>query len=93
AQDGTDRELTVELWGTGAPENAVPADHLLTTTVTVPSGGPHWVTARLGHRPDTPRNAVLIVRACADTALVLLPERTDGVLALRRKAEGDAAVD
>lgn len=93
APDGTDRELTVELWGTGTPENAVPADHLLTTTVTVPSGGPHWVTARLGHRPDTPRNAVLIVRACADTALVLLPVRTDGVLALRRKAEGDAAVD
>ncbi|WP_327179364.1 FAD-dependent oxidoreductase [Streptomyces sp. NBC_01335] len=93
APDGRDRELTVELWGTGNPENAVPADPLLTTTVTVPSGGPHWVTARLDHRPDTPRNAILIVRACPDTALVLLPERTDGVLALRRKAEGDAAVD
>ncbi|MFD6534380.1 FAD-dependent oxidoreductase [Streptomyces sp. NPDC060184] len=93
APDGHDRELTVELWGTGNPENAVPADRLLTTTVTVPSDGPHWVTARLGHRPETPRNAILIVRACPDTALVLLPERTDGVLALRRKAEGDAAVD
>lgn len=54
APDGRDRELTVELWGTGNPENAVPADPLLTTTVTVPSGGPHWVTARLDHRPDTP---------------------------------------
>ncbi|GAA2375290.1 FAD-dependent oxidoreductase [Streptomyces cuspidosporus] len=87
------RELTVELWGTGRPENAVPVDHLSTTTVTVPPGGPHWVTARLEHRPDTPGNAVLIVRACPEAALVLLPERVDGVLALRRKADGDAAVD
>ncbi|MFB7595177.1 FAD-dependent oxidoreductase [Streptomyces sp. NPDC056160] len=87
------RDLTVELWGTGRPENAVPVDHLSTTTVTVPPGGPHWVTARLDHRPDTPGNAVLIVRACPETALVLLPERVDGVLALRRKADGDAAVD
>ncbi|MFD6426793.1 FAD-dependent oxidoreductase [Streptomyces sp. NPDC060198] len=93
APDGGSRELTVELWGTGTPENAVPADHLLTTAVAVPPGGPHWVTARLDHHPDTPRNAIVVVRACEDAALVLLPERTDGVLALRRKAEGDAAVD
>ncbi|MGY5000746.1 FAD-dependent oxidoreductase [Streptomyces griseus] len=93
APDGTSRELTVELWGTGRAENAVPADHLLTTAVAVPPGGPHWVTVRLDHRPETSGNAILLVRACADTALTLLPERTDGVLALRRKAEGDAAVD
>ena len=93
APDGRPRDLTVELWSTGRPENAVPADRLLTVTVTVPPGGPHWVTARLDHRPDTLRNAIVIVRACAGTALVLLPERTDGVLALRRKAEGDAGVD
>ncbi|WP_405189681.1 FAD-dependent oxidoreductase [Streptomyces anulatus] len=93
APDGRSRELTVELWSTGHPENAVPVDHLLTTTVTVPPDGPHWVTARLDHHPDTPRNAILVVRARTDTALVLLPERTDGVLALRRKVEGDAAVD
>ncbi|MFH9475376.1 FAD-dependent oxidoreductase [Streptomyces anulatus] len=93
APDGRPRELTVELWSTGHPENAVPVDQLLTTAVTVPPDGPHWVTARLDHHPDTPRNAILVVRACADTALVLLPERTDGVLALRRKVEGDAAVD
>ncbi|OWA26135.1 MULTISPECIES: FAD-dependent oxidoreductase [Streptomyces] len=93
APDGRSRELTVELWSTGHPENAVPVDHLLTTTVTVPPEGPHWVTARLDHHPDTPGNAILVVRACTDTALVLLPVRTDGVLALRRKVEGDAAVD
>lgn len=86
-------ELTVELWSTGRPENAVPVDHLLTTTVTVPADGPHWVTARLGHRPDAPENVVLIVRACPGAALVLVPERTDGVLALRSRAEGDEAVD
>ncbi|MER6501968.1 FAD-dependent oxidoreductase [Streptomyces sp. NPDC001455] len=86
-------ELAVELWSTGRPENAVPVDHLLTTTVTVPADGPHWVTARLDHRPDAPENVVLIVRACPGAALVLVPERTDGVLALRSRADGDAAVD
>lgn len=33
------------------------------------------------------------MRACPGAALVLVPERTDGVLALRSRAEGDAAVD
>ncbi|MEU9356667.1 FAD-dependent oxidoreductase [Streptomyces sp. NPDC048301] len=93
APDEAARELIVELWSTERAENGVPADRLLSTTVTVPPGGPHWVTARLGHHPETPRNVIVIVRACADTALVLLPERTDGVLALRRKAEGDTGVD
>ncbi|WP_338701455.1 FAD-dependent oxidoreductase [Streptomyces sp. Q6] len=93
ADDGRPRQLTVELWGTGLPENGVPVDHLTTTTVTVAPGGPHWVTARLDHRPQAPENVVLIVRSCPGTALVLVPERTDGVLALRRRVEGDAAVD
>ncbi|CAL9362486.1 FAD-dependent oxidoreductase [Streptomyces sp. enrichment culture] len=93
AEDGRPRELTVELWGTGLPENGVPVDHLTTTTVTAAPGGPHWVTARLDHHPQAPENVVLIVRACPGAALVRLPARTDGVLALRRRAEGDAAVD
>lgn len=86
-------ELTVELWDTGRPENAVPLGHLTTTTVAVPPGGPHWVTARFGHRPPSAHNVVVIVRARPGAALVLVPHRTDGVLALRRRAEGDAAVD
>ncbi|MGW2476452.1 FAD-dependent oxidoreductase [Streptomyces sp. NPDC001665] len=86
-------ELTVELWDTGRPENGVPLGHLMTTTVTVPPGGPHWVSAYFGHRPPTAHNVVVIVRAHPAAALVLVPHRTDGVLALRRRAEGDAAVD
>ncbi|MEV0095003.1 FAD-dependent oxidoreductase [Streptomyces sp. NPDC050738] len=93
APDGQPGELVVELWGTGRPENAVPVDHLTTTTVPVPPGGPHWVTARLDHHPQEPGHAVLVVRACPGASLVLVPERTDGVLAFRRRAEGDAAVD
>ncbi|MFF3171046.1 FAD-dependent oxidoreductase [Streptomyces sp. NPDC057900] len=91
--DSAPAELTVELWDTGRPENAVPQGHLTTTTVAVPPGGPHWVTARFGHRPPAAHNAVVIVRALPGAALVLVPHRTDGVLALRRRAEGDAAVD
>ncbi|EFG64371.1 tat (twin-arginine translocation) pathway signal sequence [Streptomyces sp. SPB074] len=90
---GPARELTVELWGTGRPENAVPATHLATTTVRVPPGGPHWVTAALPHHPAAPENVVVLVRACPGLALTLLGERTDGVLALRRRAEGDPAVN
>ncbi|WP_260256056.1 FAD-dependent oxidoreductase [Streptomyces sp. 840.1] len=90
---GAPAELTVELWDTGRPENGVPLGHLMTTGVTVPPGGPHWVTARFGHRPPAAHNVVVIVRAHPGAALVLVPRRTDGVLALRRRAEGDAAVD
>ncbi|MET8473762.1 FAD-dependent oxidoreductase [Streptomyces sp. NPDC006422] len=87
-------ELTVELWSTRLPENGVPLDHLATTTVTVPADdAPSWVTARFDHRPSTPENVVVLVRRSPGVALHLLPWRTDGVLALQRKAEGDAAVD
>ncbi|WP_335972688.1 FAD-dependent oxidoreductase [Streptomyces sp. CA2R106] len=86
-------ELTVELWGTGLPENGVPADHLATATVPVPPGGPHWVRARFGHRPERPQNVVVVVRARPGTALHLWDGRVDGALSLRRRAEGDAAVD
>ncbi|GGQ41500.1 hypothetical protein ACFFKE_34455 [Streptomyces mutabilis] len=86
-------DLTVELWGTGLPENAVPVERLLTTTVRVPAGGPHWVTARLGHRPAAPENVIVVVRAATGVALRLTDERVPGVLALRRKADGDAAVE
>ncbi|BBA95642.1 putative pyridine nucleotide-disulphide oxidoreductase [Actinacidiphila reveromycinica] len=86
-------ELTVELWGTGLPENGVPADHLATVTVPVPPGGPHWVRARFDHRPARPHNVVVVVRARRDTDLYLGDGRVDGVLSLRRRAEGDAAVD
>lgn len=91
--ESTPADLTVELWDTGRPENAVPLGHLATATVVVPPGGPHWVTARFGHRPPAAHNVVVIVRARPGAALVLVPHRTDGVLALRRRAEGDAAVD
>ncbi|MFF4768762.1 FAD-dependent oxidoreductase [Streptomyces sp. NPDC001255] len=93
AVSGPTRDLTIELWGTGRPENAVPATHLATTTAAVPPDGPHWVTAALPHRPAAPENVVVVVRACPGVALTLLRTRTDGVLALRRRAEGDPAVD
>ncbi|MBT2411516.1 FAD-dependent oxidoreductase [Streptomyces sp. ISL-12] len=86
-------DLTVELWGTGLPENAVPVERLLTTTVRVPAGGPDWVTARLGHRPAAPENVIVVVRAAPGVALRLTDERVPGVLALRRRADGDPAVD
>ncbi|NYI03914.1 FAD-dependent oxidoreductase [Allostreptomyces psammosilenae] len=86
-------ELTVELWDTGLPENGVPVNHLLTRTAPVPPGGRHWVRVRLDHHPEHPGNAVLIVRAHRGVALALADVRRAGVLALRHRAPGDAAVD
>ncbi|MEE4488639.1 pyridine nucleotide-disulfide oxidoreductase, partial [Streptomyces sp. BE230] len=66
---------------------------LLSTSVTVPGGGPHWFTARLRHRPDSPEFVVLFVRACQGAALDVVHVRTDGVLAMCSRAEVDVAVD
>ena len=53
--------LTVEPWGTGRPENAVPVDHLATATVHVAAPGPHRATVRFGYRPPYPCNADVIL--------------------------------
>ncbi|MEU8825223.1 FAD-dependent oxidoreductase [Streptomyces sp. NPDC048636] len=88
-----DTELTVELWGTRLPENAVPLVPLHTVRVTVPAGGPGWVTAPLRYAPDTPENVVVLVRADPRASLHLIPVGTEGVLALRRRGAGDPGVD
>ncbi|RII15792.1 tricarballylate dehydrogenase [Streptomyces sp. YIM 130001] len=93
APEGGRREVAVELWSTGRAENAVPAEQLATTVLRVPAAGPHWVTAHFDHRPARPENVIVVVRSCPGAALTLVPERTDGVLALRSRAAGDAAVD
>ncbi|WP_328460511.1 FAD-dependent oxidoreductase [Streptomyces sp. NBC_00448] len=85
--------LTVELWGTGLPENGVPVDRIAATTVPVGPGDPHWATAVFAYRPEHPGNVVVIVRACPDAELHLWDGRVDGVLSLRRRAEGDPGVD
>jgi hypothetical protein len=86
-------DLTVELWDTGLPENGVPVNHLATHTLQVPPGDPQWSKVPLAHHPERPGNVVLIVRAHRDVALALADIRRSGVLALRRKADGDAAID
>ncbi|WP_411120364.1 FAD-dependent oxidoreductase [Streptomyces sp. 058-1L] len=88
-----DTELTVELWGTRLPENAVPLDPLRTARIAVPAGGPRWVTAPVEYTPGTPRNVVVIVRANLDASLHLVPGGTEGVLALRSRRDEDPGVD
>jgi hypothetical protein len=88
-----DTELTVELWSTRLPENAVPLDALGTVQVPVTAGGPTWVTAALRHTPDVPENVVVIVRANPHASWHLVPTGTEGVLALRSRAAGDPGVD
>ncbi|MFK0229956.1 FAD-dependent oxidoreductase [Streptomyces sp. NPDC090303] len=88
-----DTELTVELWSTRLPENAVPLDLLSTVRVPVASGGPAWVTAALHHAPEVPENVVVVVRSDPYASLHLVPTGTPGVLALRSRVDGDPGVD
>lgn len=77
--------LTVELWSTGLPENAVPVERLDRVTVAVPGGDPSWVTARFDHQrrdPAVPEQVVVVVRAEPRVRLRLVPHRSDGALML-----------
>lgn len=84
--------LHVELWTTGKPQNAVPVDRVIEVDVEV-TAGDTAAFAPLEWRPESPGNAVVIVRANAGVSLVLTDDRPYGVLAMGAKRAGDAAFD
>ncbi|SDQ21898.1 FAD dependent oxidoreductase [Curtobacterium sp. UNCCL20] len=85
-------EVTVELWTTGKPQNAVPIDRVSTHRAAVPAGLGEAVVD-LAFRPDVPGNAVVVVRRTAGVRLVLTDGHPYGVLALRARAADDAQFD
>jgi hypothetical protein len=93
ADASADTTVTVELWGTGKPQNYAPIVPLDTRTVAVTAGRGIPITARFDWSPDDPQNAVVVVRANPDIALHLAEERPYGVLALTAKHASDESLD
>jgi FAD-dependent oxidoreductase family protein len=85
--------LSVELWGTGRPQNAVPIDLIARRQVEVVEKDDQDVEVRFDWRPTEPCNAVVVVRADDAVRLHLTDERPYGVLAMAAKKAGDAAYD
>ncbi|SKC37696.1 FAD-dependent oxidoreductase [Okibacterium fritillariae] len=93
ADASADTTVTVELWGTGKPQNYAPIVPLDTRTVAVTAGRSIPIAARFDWLPDDPQNAVVVVRANPDIALHLAKERPYGVLALTAKHASDESLD
>ncbi|WP_445996936.1 FAD-dependent oxidoreductase [Okibacterium fritillariae] len=93
ADASADTTVTVELWGTGKPQNYAPIVPLDTRTVAVTAGRSIPIAARFDWLPDDPQNAVVVVRANPDIALHLAEERPYGVLALTAKHASDESLD
>ncbi|WP_274653642.1 FAD-dependent oxidoreductase [Paenibacillus humicola] len=72
--------LRVELWDTGRGENCVPHALQAEAATHVAKGAGQWVRLDLRWRPDTPRNAFLIVKAGEGLSLHLSAEPQTGVL-------------
>lgn len=89
-----DAEVTAELWDTGRGENYVPHTLRATATARVEGGGEaRWTHFDLHWRPETPRNAFLIVRGSAAVRLYRSEESLSGVLAFERGGEARVSQD
>jgi len=63
---------TVELWSTDAGENHIPVRFIASRDVDLPAGR-SWLEADFDHRPDTPEDAVVLVRRSTGLAIVVDP--------------------
>ncbi|MFI6318104.1 FAD-dependent oxidoreductase [Nonomuraea sp. NPDC050556] len=79
-----DTTLTVELHDPVLGQNYVPRELVSTHEVTVTGGEKQWIDLAIDWRPDTPRNAFLIVKANRDVSLHVADQPTPGVLCLTR---------
>ncbi|MFB7798153.1 FAD-dependent oxidoreductase [Isoptericola sp. NPDC056134] len=84
-----DTTLSVEVFSTGKPQNVVPAHLETKTDVVVPAGDERWVTAHVPFAPDTPQNAVVVLRANPDVAVRLTSPLPAGVLTLVHRVDND----
>lgn len=82
-------ELTVEVWSTGKPQNVVPARLERSTTIVVPAGGPAWVRASTPFAPESPQNAIVVLRAAPAVSVHLTAPLPPGSLTLVHRADND----
>ena len=85
-------EVTIEVWTTGKPQNAVPIDRVSTHVASVAAGASE-TEVDLAFHPDEPCNAVVVVRRAPGVSLVLTDGHPYGVLALRARSADDEQFD
>ena len=84
-----DVDLAVEVWSTGLAQNVVPERLEHAVTVTVAAGEARWVHAPVRWEPETPANAVIVVRAQPEVTLFVTDELPPGVLTLVHTSDAD----
>ncbi|MEX8056752.1 FAD-dependent oxidoreductase [Microbacterium sp. 16-032] len=84
-----DVDLAVEVWSTGLAQNVVPERLEHAVTVTVAAGEARWVHAPVRWEPETPANAVIVVRAQTGVTLFVTDELPPGVLTLVHTSDAD----
>ncbi|WP_279365962.1 FAD-dependent oxidoreductase [Microbacterium testaceum] len=84
-----DVDLEVEVWSTGLAQNVVPEHLEHAVTVTVAAGEARWVHAPVRWEPETPANAVIVVRAQPGVTLFVTDELPPGVLTLVHTSDAD----
>jgi hypothetical protein len=79
-----DTELTVELHDPVLGQNYVPRELVTTSVRSVAAGEKQWIDLGVDWRPDTPRNAFLLVRANPALSLHVADQPAPGVLCFTR---------
>lgn len=77
-------ELQVELFSTPKPQNLVPGNPIANVCVPVSAGAGQWISVPLTWRPESPRDAFLVVRENPRIALHFNGQPMTGVLAYAR---------
>ncbi|SDO84092.1 FAD dependent oxidoreductase [Microbacterium testaceum StLB037] len=84
-----DVDLAVEVWSTGLAQNVVPERLEHAVTVAVAAGDARWVHAPVRWEPETPANAVIVVRAQTGVTLFVTDELPPGVLTLVHTSDAE----
>ncbi|REJ07216.1 FAD-dependent oxidoreductase [Microbacterium bovistercoris] len=81
--------LTVEVWSSSKRQNVVPERLEHTAVVEVPAGAASWVSAPTPFFPETPQNAIVVLRANPAVRVQLTSPLPAGVLTLVHRADND----
>lgn len=84
-----DTVLTVEVYATGKRQNIVPAILEHSTTVTVPAGGPAWISVATPFAPERPENAIVVLRANPAVSVHLTDQLPAGVMTIVHRLDND----
>ncbi|MDF2992789.1 MAG: hypothetical protein K0S37_3303 [Microbacterium sp.] len=84
-----DTELEVEVFSTGLAQNVVPEHLEHRVTVPLAAGPARWVTVPVRWAPETPANAVVVVRARPGVTLFTTEQLPPGILTLVHTSDAD----